>query len=96
VVGVEDPDFTFTWYIDRLAAAITENWVRPPGTGDVKAVFHFRILRDGTVSELELRESSASDAFDAAARRAILASSPLPPLPRGYKPEYLGINLVVR
>ena len=96
VIGVEDPDFTFGYYLDRVAAVITGNLVRPKVEERVEALFYFRIERDGTVTALELRQSSGLMIFDEAARRAIETSSPLPPLPRGYKKSYLGINLVVK
>lgn len=97
IVGVEDPNFTFGYYLDRVAASITANWVRPPVEDEIeKAHFYFRVLREGEITALELTETSGSEVFDQAARRAIEASSPLPPLPRGYKPDFLGIHLIVR
>lgn len=96
-LGVEDPDFTYGYYLDRVIGAISRNWTRPLVGSEVRdALFHFRIERDGRVVELTLRESSGSSIFDDAARRAIESSSPLPPLPVGYKPSSLGINLIVK
>lgn len=95
-VGVEDPNFTYGYYLDRVVAVISGNWVRPP-VGDVEqAVLYFRIQRDGTISELRLAEPSGSETFDRAAFRAVESSSPLPPLPSGYKRPSLGINLIVK
>jgi len=94
-LGVEDPNFTYGYYLDRIVAAISGNWVRPP-LGDLKAKIHFRIRRDGTIDDLRLVESSTSTEFDAAALRAVQSSSPLPPLPKGYKRDDLGINLIVK
>ena len=95
IVGVEDPNFTYGYYLDRVVAAISGNWVRPP-IGNLEAKFHFRIQRDGTIAELRLVDSSSSHEFDQAAMRAVQASSPLPPLPKGYNQDDLGINLTVR
>ena len=94
-VGVEDPNFTYGYYLDRVVAAISANWVRPP-IGNLEARLHFRIQRDGTIIELRLVESSTSSTFDEAAIRAVSASSPLPPLPKGYTRDDLGINLIVK
>ena len=94
-LGVEDPNFTHGWYLDQLINRITSNWTRPVVGADIHAIFHFRIRKDGTVVDLELRQASEVPEFDQAARRAIEASSPLPPLPRAYKPDSLGINLKV-
>lgn len=96
-LGVEDPDFTYGYYLNRVVTVISGNWVRPPvGSGIRQAVFYFRIQREGEITDLRLSESSTSERFDEAAQRAIESSSPLPPLPRGYKRDYLGINLIVK
>jgi TonB family protein len=42
----------------------------------------------GRVGEAKLVESSGNFYFDQAAMRAILASSPFPPLPEGFFKEY--------
>jgi len=95
-LGVEDPNFTYGWYLDQVVNRITGNWTRPLVGPEVRALFYFRIQRDGTITDLTLTEPSGFDEFDAAARRAVAASSPLPPLPRAYKPAFLGINLIVK
>lgn len=95
-VGVEDPDFTYGYYLDRVAGTISSNWVRPPIAGIESGVIYFKIHKDGSVTELAVRETSGSDDFDRAAMRAVEASAPLPPLPVGYKKDWLGINLRVR
>ncbi|MCP4659795.1 MAG: TonB C-terminal domain-containing protein [bacterium] len=96
-LGVEDPDFTYGYYLNRVVTAISGNWVRPPvGSGIGQAIFYFRIQRGGEITDLRLSESSTSERFDEAAQRAIASSSPLAPLPRGYKRDYLGINLIVK
>ncbi|MCP3957719.1 MAG: TonB C-terminal domain-containing protein [bacterium] len=94
-VGVEDPNFTYGYYLDRVVAVISANWVRPQ-IGNLEAKLHFRIKRDGTITELRLVESSTSREFDDAAARAVSSSSPLPPLPKGYTRDDLGINLIVK
>jgi TonB family protein len=44
----------------------------------------FRILRSGRVGDTKLEQSSGNFYFDQAAMRAILLSSPFPPLPEGF------------
>ena len=94
-LGVEDPNFTYGYYLDRVVAVISANWVRPP-LGNLETKLHFRIRRDGTIIDLRVVESSSSREFDDAAVRAVSSSSPLPPLPKGYKRDDLGINLIVK
>ena len=96
-LGAEDPNFTYGYYLDRVVASISGNWVRPPVGADVEqAVLYFRIQRDGTITDLRIATPSGSEPFDVAAYRAVEASSPLPPLPKGYQRDFLGINLIVR
>ena len=44
----------------------------------------FEILRDGTVTNVQITQSSGIPEVDRSALRAILASNPLPPLPSDY------------
>ncbi|HEY0783440.1 MAG TPA: energy transducer TonB [Thermoanaerobaculia bacterium] len=91
-----DPDFTYGYYIDQLLSRIDSNWVRPPADNRVHAVVSFHIQRDGSLTGLEVRESSGNNAFDLAALRAVQNAAPFPPLPRAYVPSSLGVNLIVR
>ncbi|MEM1181112.1 MAG: energy transducer TonB [Acidobacteriota bacterium] len=97
VLGVEDPNFTYGYYLDLIVGRISANWTRPPVGGDIKdARVYFRIEKNGTVKDLALRQTSGDESFDQSALLAVKASSPLPPLPKGYKRDFLGINLVVK
>lgn len=96
-LGVEDPNFTYGYYLDRIVGVISANWTRPAVDPEIKqALLFFRITRDGTITELKLVETSGSKIFDDAALRAVQSSSPLPPLPKGYAKDSLGIHLLVK
>lgn len=96
-LGVEDPNFTYGYYLDRIVGVISANWTRPSVGPEIKqSVLYFRIQRDGTIVELRLAETSGSEIFDEAAMRAVQASSPLPPLPKSYAKDQLGIHLIVK
>jgi TonB family protein len=41
-------------------------------------------------------QSSGYNSFDLAALRAVQNASPFPPLPRAYRQDSLGVNLIVR
>jgi len=96
VGGVDNPTFTYGYYLDRMLLLIRAQWVRPPLGSGVEATVHFRILRDGTVEAIELVSSSGYNSFDLAALRALQAAAPLPPLPRSYREGELGVNLIFR
>lgn len=95
-VGFDNPDFTYGYYVDRMLGAIRAHWRRPPLGGEVEMVLHFRIHRDGRVSDVRIVKSSGYDSFDLAGRRAVQSASPLPPLPRSYRHGTLGVNLRIR
>jgi TonB family protein len=94
-IGVDNPDFTYGYYLDRLLSLIDAQWQRP-NMGEVRAVIHFEIARDGSISDLRVAETSGYNAFDFAALRAVQSAAPFPPLPRGYRNESLGVNLIVQ
>ncbi len=93
-VGVEDPNFRYTYYVDQLAAMISSFWTRPPIGGEVQAVVHFRIRRDGQISDPRVERSSGFSSFDLAALRAVRQSAPFPRLPQTYKEDSVGVNVV--
>ncbi len=95
-LGVEDPNFTYGYYLDLVVAALRDTWNRPAVGSEFKqAIIHLRILRDGTITEVQLLESSGSPIYDQAALRAV-NNATLPPLPRGYKEDNLGANVIIR
>lgn len=96
VGGLDNPDFTYAYYLDRLLSLIDAQWARPSMGSGVKAVIFFRIGRDGAMTDLQVEQSSGYNSFDLAALRAVQNAAPFPPLPRAYKHEDLGVHLIVR
>jgi len=96
VTGIEG-DFPYTIYIDRMKMLIGQHWLRPQPTADgLTSTIHFVIDRDGTIRDAKNEISSGNGTFDRAALRAVLETSPLPPLPFGYNGTYLGVRLTFR
>ncbi len=96
VGGLDNPDFTYAYYLDRMLSLIDAQWTRPSMGSGVKAVVFFRISRDGAMTDLTVEQSSGYNSFDLAALRAVQNAAPFPPLPRAYKNEDLGVHLIVR
>ena len=96
VGSLDNPDFTFGYYLDRMLSLIDAQWARPGMGSGVKAVIFFRIHRDGSMTDLRVEQSSGYNSFDLAALRAVQNAAPFPPLPRAYKHQDLGVNLIVR
>jgi len=96
VAALDNPDFTYGYYLDQMLGLIGSNW-RPPVTGEqLQAVVHFVVTREGVIQEVSVAESSGNSAFDLAGLRAVQSSSPLPPLPASYRHQSLGVNLILR
>jgi TonB family protein len=96
LAGLDNPNFTYGYYVDQMLALISNNWVRPPVGSGVEAIVFYRIQRDGRITELRIVHSAGINSFDLAVLRAVQSASPLPPLPRGFKDGSLGVNLIVR
>ncbi|MES1245829.1 MAG: TonB family protein [Acidobacteriota bacterium] len=94
--GVDNPDFTYGYYLDRLLSLIDAQWVRPSMGAGIKTVIFFRIHRDGSMTDLRVEQSSGYNSFDLAALRAVQNAAPFPLLPRAFQHDSLGVNLIVR
>jgi len=91
-------EFRFPPYVAIVRDKVERNWNPPPGAKGVKAKVQFRIVRSGRVADAKLLEPSGNFYFDQAAMRAILSSSPFPPLPEGFfrDAETFAVDLMER
>jgi protein TonB len=87
-------NFPFAPYVNRVRRKIAANWRVPEGSQGLDRFcrVYFRIQRDGTVTSIGVEESSGLFMFDQAAQRAVLESAPMPPLPKEYRDQYLGVH----
>ena len=77
-----------------MVQIISLNWFKPAQAVPTSPVVHFQIERDGTIADPRIVTSSGLPFVDRAALRAVIASSPLPPLPAEYGGPHLGIQVV--
>jgi TonB family protein len=96
VTGLEGGDFPYTLYIERMKTLIGNRWIRPQVSAGTTTTVYFVINRDGSVRDSKVQSPSGHGTFDRAALRAVLESSPLPPLPYGYTGTYLGVHLTFK
>jgi protein TonB len=94
VTGLEG-DFRDAAYVERMRMLIGTHWLRPAVTGAATTV-HFVIDRDGRIRDAAVETASGNSTFDRAALRAILETSPLPPLPFTYNGAYVGVHLTFK
>lgn len=91
---VDQPDFKHSYYVDRMLARIGMNWFKPVDSLPISPMIRFRIEHDGTISDPQVERSSRLSFVDKAALRAVMASSPLPPLPQDFRGKSLGVHLI--
>ncbi|MCU1231533.1 MAG: TonB family protein [Acidobacteria bacterium] len=96
VTGIEG-DFRDAAYIERMRMLIGTHWLRPasvaPGT---VTTIYFIIDRDGKIRDVAAEKPSGNGMFDRNALRAVLESSPLPPLPYSYNGLFVGVHLTFK
>ncbi len=85
-------NFEYSYYLAILKEKISSNWVRNY-IGEGKVKIYFQIFKDGEIKNAVIEESSGNPGLDKLALRAVLNSSPLPPLPETYTGDRLGIHL---
>ena len=93
-MAFDTDDFPFAHYISRMRRKIAAYWRVPEGSQgeDRFCVIYFRVHRNGSVSNTMIEQSSGLFIFDQAAQRAVVQSSPMPPLPNDYRDDYLGVH----
>jgi len=78
----------YAYYVAAMRARISANWLQAMVSPNVlsapRLYVTFRILRDGTITDVQMTQSSGIPEVDRSALRAILASNPLSPLPTDY------------
>ena len=91
---LDQADFQYSYYIERMIIAVGMNWFKPAQVVPEEPVVRFHVERDGTVTDPEIEVSSGLPFVDRAALRAVIAASPLPPLPPEYGGGRLGVHLI--
>lgn len=86
----------FPWYVEAVQRRVSSNWLQatvdPTVQWAPRAVVDFQILSDGTVVNVQIMKSSGYPSVDQSAVRAILASSPLNPLPGAYTGSVVNVE----
>jgi protein TonB len=99
VQGPGGGDFAsrYGWYIDSVKRRIQQNWLQNTIDPNVRATrmaktsMQFTIARDGSIKDIRILQSSGNLSMDNSGQRALLASSPLPPLPPDYSGSYVNV-----
>ena len=85
-------DFCCPEYLSTMVSLIRERWDSNQETAGA-AVVRFTVRRDGRIDAVGVDRSSGNIALDQSARRAILLTRELPPLPSLFTEESLTVRL---
>jgi len=93
-IAVDAANFPFSYFLAGVERKVSENWFSAvtEGVSDLSCVVYFRLLRDGSATDVRIETSSGNAYFDRAAVRAVKSAVPFPPLPKAFPNEYLGIH----
>jgi len=85
--------FPYLWYLKNIQVTVNQNWstLGIQDSPTPTAIF-FRIMRDGSVQDVKIEESSGNTNLDNSAIQAVILSSPFDPLPDGYSGRDLAIH----
>jgi len=97
MLGQGGGDFAsrYGWYIDATTRRIEGNWdllsldAVARNSRTLHCAVTFTINRDGSIKNVHISEPSGNLSWDNAGIRAVLSSSPLPPLPNDYSGAYV-------
>jgi periplasmic protein TonB len=96
--GVGGGDFgsRFSWYVEAVQRRISSNWLQSTVDPSVayapRVIVTFTILRDGTITNLQITRSSNNYSVDNSALRAVKAASPLDRLPAAYSGSEVNVE----
>ncbi|MCL2390209.1 MAG: TonB family protein [Endomicrobia bacterium] len=91
-LSFDSQNFKYPFYANTIIRKIRTYWQWVESYGRLRAVIYFRILKDGSVTDITVKESSGDLSFDRNAERAVQLASPFAPLPDGYEGDSLGVH----
>jgi len=88
----------FGEYEARMRQIIASKWQTNDVDRNLKtapvAIVTFEIMRDGTIRNVKLTQSSGVFALDTSSQRAVLDASPLPPLPNQFERDSARVEIL--
>jgi TonB family protein len=95
-VGEQETGAKITAYYALIWSRIKGQWALPPGIlprGNIEAIIHTRILKNGTVANVSFEKHSGNRYFDESAMKAIKKASPFPPLPAWMRDSSIEVGI---
>jgi periplasmic protein TonB len=96
--GAAGGDFgsRFSWYVTAVQQRISSNWLQSTIDQNIswapRVVVTFDILRNGSITNIQVTQSSNNYSVDSSAMRAVQQSSPVMALPAAYGGSRVGVE----
>ncbi|MDR3256872.1 MAG: TonB family protein [Endomicrobium sp.] len=84
-------DFKYLYYSGQIIKKIKREWRWSESYGKLRALVYFKIHRDGTTSDISIKESSGNNMYDRNALDTIRRADTFADLPEGYEKDSLGV-----
>jgi periplasmic protein TonB len=97
-IGFGDAAFgnQYSTYVNAITRAISNNWLKSLVDARIqrapRVYMSFDIAKDGTISNIEVKQGSGIPSLDRSAERAVRNSNPLPPLPADYRGSSVSVS----
>ncbi len=86
----------YPWYVEAVQRRISGSWLQSTVDPGIRwaprVVATFEVLRDGTITNIQIARSSGNASVDTSAIRAIRDSSPVERLPTEYNGSYVSVE----
>lgn len=86
----------FQWYVEAVQRRVSSNWLQSTVDPSVRfaprVVVTFEILRDGSITNIQVTQSSGNASVDTSAVRAVRDSSPAERLPAEYAGSFVNVE----
>jgi protein TonB len=86
----------FSWYVTAVQQRVSSNWLQSTIDASVswapRVVITFDILRDGTITNVQVTQSSNNYSVDSSAVRAVQQSNKVMALPAAYAGSRVGVQ----
>jgi TonB family protein len=86
-------DFCDPQYLAQMVGMIHRNWTQQRQPVPAKPIIRFVIQRDGSLTDVTVRQSSGYPLLDFTAKRAVDLTRAIPPLPACYPHPDFAVNL---
>jgi TonB family protein len=90
-LSFDTKNFKYSYYSGQIIRKIRGQWRLGENYGKLRVLVYFKIYRNGTISDIFVKESSKNDEYDKYALDTVRRASPFPDLPDGYEGDSLGV-----